>query len=73
MRISEPGEVRAVELDMFDSVVEGIVLGVCRVDGDLGLLDVTDNVEGSIGLADAEGDGELTSGGGRMYSEGSIS
>ena len=72
MRISEPGEVRAVELDMFDSVVEGIVLGVCRVDGDLGLLDVTDDVEGSISLADAEGDGELTPGVGRMYSEGSI-
>ena len=73
MRISEPGKVRAVELDIFDSVVEGIVLGVCRVDGDLGLLDVTDDVEGSIGLADTEGDGELASGVGRMYSEGSIS
>ena len=58
---------------MFDSVVEGVVLGVCRVDGDLGLLDVTDDVEGSIGLANAEGDGELTPGVGRMYSEGSIS
>jgi hypothetical protein len=41
---------------MFDSVVEGIVFGVCRVDGDLCLLDVTDDVEGSIGLSDAEGD-----------------
>ena len=72
LRISEPGEVRAVELDIFDSVMVGIVFGVCRVDGDLGLLDVTDDVEGSIGLADAEGDGELAPGVGRMYSEGSI-
>ena len=72
MRISEPIQVRAVVLDMFDSVVEGIVLGVCRVDCDLGLLDVTDDVEGSIGLADAEGDGELTPGLGRMYGKGSI-
>ena len=72
MRISEPGQVRAVVLDIFDSVVEGIVLEVCRVDGDLGLLDVTDDVEGSIGLADAERDGELTTGVGRMYREGSI-
>ena len=63
LRISEPGEVRAVELDMFNSVVEGIVFGVCRVDGDLGLLN---------GLADVEGDGELTPGVGRMYSEGGI-
>ncbi len=46
---------------------------MCGVDGDLGLLDVTDDVEGSIGLADAEGDGELTPGVGRMYSECSIS
>ncbi len=72
MRISEPGEVRAVELDMFDSVVEGIAFGVSRVDCDLGFLDVTDDVEGSIGLADAEGDGELTPGLGRMYGKGSI-
>ena len=72
MRISEPGEVRAVELDIFDSVVEGIVFGVCRVDGDLGLLDVADDVVGGIGLADAEGDGELAPGVGRMYSEGGI-
>jgi len=66
LRISEPGEVRAVELDMFDSVVEGIAFGVSRDDCDLGLLDVTDDVEGNIGLADAEGDGELTPGLGRM-------
>ena len=72
LRISEPGEVRAVELDMFDSVVEGVVFGVCGVDGDFGLLDVTDDVEGSIGLADAEGDGELTTGVVGMYGEGSI-
>jgi hypothetical protein len=72
LRISEPGQVYAVELDMFDSVVEGIVFGVCRIDGDLCLLDVTDDVEGSIGLSDAEGDGELTTGVGRMYCEGSI-
>jgi hypothetical protein len=72
LRISEPGQVRAVVLDMFNSVVEGIVLGVCRVDCDLGLLDVTDDVEGSIGLADAEGDGELTTAVVRMYGEGSI-
>ena len=72
LRISEPIQVRAVELDMFDSVVEGVVFGVCGVDGDFGLLDVTDDVEGSIGLADAEGDGQLTTGGVRMYGEGSI-
>ena len=72
MRISEPGQVNAVVLDMLDGMVEGIVLGVCRVDGDFGLLDVTDDVEGSIGLADAEGDGELTTGVVRMYGEGSI-
>ena len=34
-----------------------------RVDGDLRLLDVADNMEWRIGLADAEGYGELTSGG----------
>jgi hypothetical protein len=73
LRISEPGQVRAIELDMFHSVMKGIVFGVCRVDGDLGLLDVTGDVEGSICLADAEGDGELTSGVDRMDGEGGIS
>ena len=51
MRISEQILIRAVELGMFYSMVEGVVFGVCGVDGDLGLLDVTDDVEGSIGLA----------------------
>ena len=58
---------------MFDDVVEGIVFGVCRVDCDLDLLNVTDSVEESIRLADTEGDGELTPGVGGMYGEGSIS
>jgi hypothetical protein len=46
--ISESIQVHAVELDMFNSVVEGIAFEVCWIDGDLSLLDVTDDVEGSI-------------------------
>ena len=67
--LSNPTKSTGFSVTNFPSV-EGIVFGVCRVDGDLGLLDVTE--EGSIGLAYAEGDGELTPGVGRMYSEGSI-
>ncbi len=42
LRISEQIQIRAVEFGMFYSMVEGVVFGVCGVDGDLGLLDVTD-------------------------------
>ena len=38
--ISKPGQIAAVELDMFSSYGEGIVLRVGRVNGDLGRLDL---------------------------------
>lgn len=71
-RISEPGQVRAVELDMFNSQMEGIVLGVSGIDGDCGLLDMADDVEGSIRLANAERDGKLATGISLVNSTGGI-
>ena len=34
LRVFEPIQVSAIELDMFDGMVEGVVLGVSRVDRD---------------------------------------
>ena len=40
---------------MFDGMMEGVVLGMGRIDGNLRLLDVTDNMERSVGLANTKG------------------
>ncbi len=56
--ISEPGEIGAIELDVFDCDRECVVLGVGRIERDLCGLDLADDVEGSIVLTDAERDGQ---------------
>ena len=44
--ISEPGEIGAIELDVFDCDRECVVLGVGRIERDLCGLDLADDVEG---------------------------
>ena len=63
--ISKPGQIAAVELDMLGSYGEGIVLGVGRINGDLGRLDLGDDMEGSVVRSNAKGDGKLATSSGR--------
>ena len=70
--ISKPGQIAAVELDMLSSDGEGIVLGVGWIDGDLGRLDLGDDMEWSIVRSNAKGDGKLATSSGRMYGESSV-
>ena len=70
--ISEPCEVGAVELDAFHGYRECVVLRVGRIKRDLCGLDLADDVEGSIVLADAERDGQLATTSGRVDSEGCV-
>jgi len=56
LRISEPSEVGAVELDVLRGDGERVVLRKSWVEGTLCGLDLRDDVEGSVVGADAEGD-----------------
>ncbi len=56
LRISEPGEVGAVELDVLRGDGERVVLRMSWVKGNLRGLDLRDDVEWSVVGADAEGD-----------------
>ena len=57
---------------MFGCDRECVVLGVGGIERDLCGLDVADDVEGSIVLADAERDGELATASDRVDSESSV-
>jgi len=72
LRISKPGQIAAVDFDMFGSYGEGIVLRVGRVKGDLGRLDLGDDMKGSIVRSNMKGDGKLATSSGRMHGENSI-
>ena len=72
LRISEPSEVGTVELDVFCCNGECVVLRMGRVDGDLRGLDLRDDVEWSVVVADAEGDGELAAASEGMNSKGRV-
>ena len=72
LRISEPSEVGTVELDVFCRNGERVVLRMGRVDGDLRGLDLRDDVEWSVVVADAEGDGELAAASEGMNSKGRV-
>ena len=72
LRISEPGEVGSIELDVFGCDRECVVLRVGRIERDLRCLDVADDVEGSIVLTYTERDGELATASDRVDSEGSV-
>ena len=58
---------------MFNGMMEGVVLGMGRIDGNLRLLDVTDNMERSVGLANTKGYRELATSSVRMDGECCIS
>jgi hypothetical protein len=64
--ISKPGQIVTVELDMLGSYREG------RINGDLGRLDLRDDLEGSVARSNAKGDGKLVTSSGRMYGESSV-
>jgi len=72
LRVPEPSEIMAIELDMFCGNGECIVLRVGGIDGNLCGLDLADHVKRSIILADAEGDGKLATTGIRMDCEGGV-
>ena len=67
--VSEPGQIAAVELDVFGRDGERIVLRVSRVKGDLGRLDLGDDMEGSVVRSNAKGDEKLATSSGRMHGE----
>ena len=56
LRISEPSEVGAVELDVLRGDGERVVLRMSWVEGDLRGLDLRDDVEWSVVGTDAEAD-----------------
>ena len=70
--ISKPGQIAAVELDVFSSDGEGIVFRVSWVDRDLGCLNLGDDMEGSIVRSNAKGDGKLATSSGRMHGKSSV-
>ena len=70
--ISKPGQIAAVELDMLGSYGEGIVLGVGRINGDLGRLDLGDDMEGSVVGSNTVVDEKLATASGRMHGESSV-
>ena len=69
LRVSEPGEIAAVELDVLCGDRECVVLGMRWIERDLCGLDLTDDMKGGIVLADAERDGQLTTTGVRVDSK----
>ncbi len=54
--ISEPGQIAAVDFDMFGSYGEGIVFGVGRIKGDLCRLYLGNYMEGSTVRSDTKRD-----------------
>jgi len=56
LRITEPFQVSAVELDLFSGNGERSVLGMSGVERDVGALGFTDDMEGSVVMANVEGD-----------------
>ena len=52
--------------------IENALLGVSRVKGDLGRLDLGNDMEGSVVGANAIGDGKLATSSGKMHGESSI-
>jgi len=72
LRISEPGQVGTIELDLLRRSGEGNVLSMHRVEGDVGGLDLADGMEWCIIRSDEVGDGKLAAPGYGMDSEGGV-